>query len=50
MYYTTYCQKSKVWKGPEYPLLYHKNASVGRVLFDSLERAGKKILQVCMWL
>lgn len=43
---TTYCEETKTWKGPNFPLMYHKDVSVGRVILHALDRADSKIIQV----
>lgn len=46
MYSTTYCAKENIWKGPNLPLMYHTDVSVGRVILHSLDLANDKVIQV----
>lgn len=46
MFKSHYNSKTKVWKGIDLPLLYHPKISIGRVIFNALERDCDKITQI----
>lgn len=40
--------ETKIVSGPDHPVLFHPNASVGQILLYSLERTPDRVSQVCL--
>lgn len=46
MFPSSYCSKNKTWQGADFPLMYHRDVTVGNVLLTWLSRYDNRVMQV----